>query len=37
MYTGKISQVLRELLHIDQDLHVRKGIRLTFREWLDFI
>lgn len=35
MYTCKISQVLRELLHIDQDLHVRKGIRLTFREWLD--
>ena len=35
MYTGKISQVLRKLLHIDQDLHVRKGIKLTFREWLD--
>ena len=35
MYTPKISQILRKLLQIDQDLHVRKGIRLTFRQWLD--
>jgi hypothetical protein len=35
MYTPKIGHILRELLHIDQELHVRKGIRLTFREWLD--
>ena len=35
MYTGKISIILRQLLHIDQDLHIRKGIKLTFREWLE--
>ena len=35
MYTPKISNILRNLLHIDQDLHVRKGIKLTFREWLE--
>ena len=35
IYTGKISNILRKILHIDQDLHVRKGIKLTFREWLD--
>jgi hypothetical protein len=34
MYTPKIGYILRELLHIDQELHVRKGIQLTFREWL---
>ena len=35
MYIPKISNILRKLLHIDQDLHVRKGIKLTFREWLE--
>jgi hypothetical protein len=35
MYTGKLSIILRQLLHIDQDLHVSKGLKLTFREWLD--
>jgi hypothetical protein len=35
MYTPKIGYILRELLHIDQELHVRKGIQLTFREWLE--
>jgi hypothetical protein len=35
MYTPKIGNILRELLHIDQDLHVRKGIQLTFKEWLE--
>ena len=35
MYTPKIGYVLRELLHIDQELHVRKGIQLTFKEWLE--
>jgi hypothetical protein len=34
MYTPKIGYILRELLHIDQELHVRKGMQLTFREWL---
>jgi len=36
LYTGKISIILRQLLHIDQNLHVRQGIQLTFREWMDF-
>ena len=35
MYTGKLSIILRQLLNIEQELHVRKGIKLTFREWLD--
>jgi hypothetical protein len=35
IYTGKISVILKKLLNINQDLHVRKGIKLTFREWLD--
>jgi hypothetical protein len=35
IYTGKLSTILRQLLHIDQDLHIRKGIKLTFREWLE--
>jgi len=35
LYTGKISAILRQILHIDQILHVRQGIQLTFREWMD--
>jgi hypothetical protein len=35
IYTGKLSTILRQLLNIDQDLHVRKGIKLTFRKWLE--
>ena len=35
IYTGKLSIILRQLLNIDQELHVRKGIKLTFREWLE--
>jgi hypothetical protein len=35
MCIPKICYILRELLHIDQELHVRKGIQLTFREWLE--
>jgi len=35
MYTPKIGHVLRELLHIDQELHVRKGLQLTCREWFE--
>jgi hypothetical protein len=35
MYTPKISLILRQLLNIDQELHVRKGIKLSFQEWLD--
>jgi hypothetical protein len=34
MYTGNISIILRQLLNIDQEFHVRKGIKLTFEEWL---
>lgn len=30
MYTPKISLIIR-----DQDLHVRKGIKLTFEEWMN--
>ena len=35
MYTPKIGYVLRELLHIDQELHVKKGIHLTVAEWFE--
>jgi hypothetical protein len=35
IYTPKISHILRELLKIDQELHVKKGIELTFKEWID--
>lgn len=35
MYTPKIGYILRELLHIDQELHVRKGIQLTVAEWFE--
>ncbi len=35
MYTPKISLILRQLLNIDQELHVRKGVKLSFQGWLD--
>lgn len=35
MYTPKISLILKELLNIDQEVHVRKGIELTFVEWMN--
>lgn len=35
VYTGKISDILRKLLNIDQQKHVRSGIKLSFNEWLD--
>ena len=35
VYTGKISDILRKLLHIDQDKHVRSGIKLSFIEWMN--
>ncbi len=34
IYTGKISIILRQVLNIDQEFHVRKGIKLTFEEWM---
>ena len=36
-HTSIISQNLRELLHIDQEIHVRKGIKLTFEEWINLV
>ena len=35
MYTSKISLIIREILDVDQELHVRKGITLTFEEWMN--
>jgi len=35
MYTPKISLIIREILNVDQELHVRKGITLTFEEWMN--
>jgi hypothetical protein len=35
MYTGKLGIILIKLLNIDQELHIRKGIKLTFKEWLE--
>lgn len=35
VYTGKISDILRRLLNIDQIKHVRSGIKLSFNEWLE--
>ena len=34
-HTKKLSDILRELLSIDQGLDVRRGILLTFQEWID--
>ena len=34
-HTKKLSDILRELLSIDQVLDVRSGILLTFQEWID--
>ena len=34
IYTRKISIILRQLLNIDQEFHLRKGIKLRFEEWL---
>lgn len=34
IYTGKISDILKILLNIDQEKHVRSGIRLSFDEWM---
>ena len=34
-HTKKLSDILRELLNIDQELDVRSGILLTFQEWID--
>lgn len=34
-HTKKLSDILRELLSIDQVLDVRNGILLTFQEWID--
>ena len=33
-HTKKLSDILRELLSIDQVLDVRSGIKLTFQEWI---
>jgi hypothetical protein len=35
VYTGKISTILRQLLTIDQEKHVRSGIKLSFEEWMN--
>ena len=35
IHTPIISRNLREILHIDQEIHVRKGIKLTFEEWIN--
>ena len=34
-HTKKLSDILRELLSIDQVLDVRSDILLTFQEWID--
>lgn len=34
-HTKKLSDILRELLSIDQVLDVRSGILLTFQDWID--
>jgi hypothetical protein len=34
-HTKTLSDILRELLSIDQVLDVRSGILLTFQEWID--
>ena len=34
IHTKIISDILRELLNIDQALHVRSGIKLSFEEWI---
>lgn len=34
-YTGKLSNILRELLDIDQEIDVRSSKRLTFQEWME--
>jgi hypothetical protein len=36
IYTGKISDILRILLNIDQEKHVRSGIKLSFENWINF-
>jgi hypothetical protein len=35
IHTSIISKILRELLNIDQELHVRSGIKLSFQEWMN--
>lgn len=35
IYTGKISHILREILLIEQCFHVKNGIQLTFKEWIN--
>jgi hypothetical protein len=35
IYTGKISNILRILLNINQEKHVRTGIKLSFGEWIN--
>ena len=35
VYTGKISTILRQLLTIDQEKHVRSSIKLSFEEWMN--
>ncbi len=32
--TKQLSDILRELLDIDQEKDVRSGIKLTFQEWI---
>ena len=34
-YCGKLSNILRELLDIDQEIDVRSSKRLTFQEWME--
>lgn len=34
-YLGKLSNILRELLHIDQQADVQSSITLSFTEWID--
>ncbi len=36
IYTKKISDILRILLNIDQEKHVRSGIKLSFEDWINF-
>lgn len=33
--TKTLSEILRELLHIDQEMDVRKSKKLTFQEWVE--
>lgn len=34
-YCGKLSNILRELLHIDQQMDVRSSVKRSFTEWID--